>query len=284
MSKLEYDNLYKFLVSLGIVLIVLPVAFLVFIFNSELVLISQVDYDALSAFSQQMVQQHEQLASCFAVIFPWYAVASFIIGLFLLIFGICKWVDVQKNIDKKLDAETTIQSLTVLQMTPKEVEKKIETEIKEDTLPSDFTDVENVPVNSQLNHIEKYIEIENKCFNYFTRIYGKRYSFTRNIRIGAEKYDFIGVSQRNNIDLIFEIKYLRNVADAKNLLKRSLNRFYDAGVKYEAIAHRNFKCIVVLVTTKDQVSRLHAKIEEYRYEQRENVSQIEIKCFAEEEL
>ena len=35
MDKLQYDNLYKFLVSLGIVLIVLPVAALVFLFNME---------------------------------------------------------------------------------------------------------------------------------------------------------------------------------------------------------------------------------------------------------
>lgn len=283
MSNLEYDNLYKFLVSLGIVLIVLPVAVLVFLFNSELILISQVDFDALSAFSLQMVQQREQLASYFVVVFPWVAAALILLGIVLLIFGICKWVGVQKNLDKKLDAETTLQSLAVLEMNNKEVTEKIEAETKEDT-PTESTNVENAPVDSHLSRMKKYIEIEEMCFNYFTKMYGRRYSFKRNIGIGKHKYDFIGVSQRDNIDLIVEIKYWSTAAGIARRLYDFLDNFYDAGINYETIAHRNFRCIAVLVTTKDQLPRLEANIETYRQAHRENASKIEIKCFAEEAL
>ena len=52
MDKLQYDSLYKFLVSLGIILIALPIAALVYLLNSEPILISQSDFDALSEYSQ----------------------------------------------------------------------------------------------------------------------------------------------------------------------------------------------------------------------------------------
>lgn len=104
MDKLQYDNLYKFLVSLGIVLIVLPVAALVFLFNIEPILISQADYDLLSDFSLQMIATRNKLTSYFISIFPWVAGILICIGIVVLLIGIFKWVGLQKNLDKKLDA------------------------------------------------------------------------------------------------------------------------------------------------------------------------------------
>ena len=65
MDKLQYDNLYKFLVSLGIVLIIVPVAALAFLLNMEPLLISQVDYDSLSDFSLQMIANRNEITSYF---------------------------------------------------------------------------------------------------------------------------------------------------------------------------------------------------------------------------
>lgn len=282
MSNLEYDNLYKFLVSLGIILIALPVAILIFLFNMEPILISQIEFDSLSTFSLQMVQQREQLTSCFVIVFPWVAIILTLLGLSLLIFGIYKWVDVQKNLDKKLDAETTLQILAVLEMNSKEIAEKIEAETKEDSIES--TNVENIPMDSNSSRMEKYIKVEDLCFNYFTKMYGRRYSFKRNIGIGKHKYDFIGVSQRDNVDLIVEIKYWSTAVGIARRLYDFLDNFYDAGINYETIAHRNFRCIAVLITTKDQLPRLESNIETYRQAHRENASKIEIKCFAEEAL
>ena len=131
MDKLQYDNLYKFLVSLGIVLIVLPVAALVFLFNMEPILISQTDYDLLSDFSLQMIATRNKLTSYFISIFPWVAGILICIGIVVLLIGIFKWVGLQKNLDKKLDAEAAIQTLNLLKMSSAEVVAKIEEEVKE---------------------------------------------------------------------------------------------------------------------------------------------------------
>lgn len=59
MDKLQYDSLYKFLVSLGVVLIALPIAAFVFIANSATLIISQAEYESLSEYSIQDLEQRE---------------------------------------------------------------------------------------------------------------------------------------------------------------------------------------------------------------------------------
>lgn len=61
MDKLQYDSLYKFFVSLGLVLIILPFATMVYLFNVEPVLISQVEYDLLSGYSLSMIENRNSL-------------------------------------------------------------------------------------------------------------------------------------------------------------------------------------------------------------------------------
>lgn len=169
MDKLQYDNLYKFLVSLGIVLIVLPVAALVFLFNMEPILISQADYDLLSDFSLQMIATRNKLTSYFISIFPWVAGILTCIGIVVLLIGIFKWVGLQKNLDKKLDAEAAIQTLNLLKMSSAEVAAKIEEEVKETVSIEAPTPPVSSAVNDHSSAMNKYIEIEDLCFNYFTK-------------------------------------------------------------------------------------------------------------------
>ena len=51
MDKLQYDSFYKFLVSLGMLLITLPVLAFLYVLNMDCKLISQSDYDNLSQIS-----------------------------------------------------------------------------------------------------------------------------------------------------------------------------------------------------------------------------------------
>lgn len=57
MDKLEYDSLHKFLVSLGVIFIALPFVVLYFVFSNDVILISQIDFDGLSQYSQNLLQQ-----------------------------------------------------------------------------------------------------------------------------------------------------------------------------------------------------------------------------------
>lgn len=282
MDKLQYDSLYKFLVSLGIILIALPIAALAYLLNGDPVLISQTDFNELSEYSQQIIGYRYSLTSYFVDIFPWFCGIFICLGVFLLGYGIYKWKVVQKNLDKKLDAEATIQALSLMEMSNKEVDDKVEAEIKEDV------SVEASSPSSTGNHISRmneYKEVEDLCYNYFNARYSKNYSFKRNIRMGRFHYDFIGVSQFDNIDLIVEVKYWRNLSEASRRLFDVFYRIYDAGVNYETIAHRNFRIIVVLIVPKEQLPQLKRLVESrlQRFATG-NDGKLEIKCMAEEAL
>lgn len=285
MEKLQYDSLYKFLVSFGIILIALPLAALVYLLNSELILISQADFDALSEYSQQMIWHRDYITTCFTNIFPWFSVIFICLGVFFLGYGIYKWTSVQKNLDKKLDAEATLQTLSLMEMSTKDVDAKVEAELSEETSDESVDEVSTVAVGTHLSLINRYKEIEDLCYNYFTARYSKNYTFKQNIRIGKYCYDFIGVSKSDNIDLLVEVKYWKSLTNILERLKEVLYRLFNAGVNYETIAHRNFKLLIVIVTTKEQLPKLEYLVE-VRMKQLSNEDsyKIEIKCIAEEAL
>lgn len=286
MDKLQYDNLYKFLVSLGIVLIILPVAALIFLLNMEPILINQVDYDSLSEFSLQMMANRNEITFYFISVFPRFAVGLIVAGVGVLIIGIVKWVGLQKNLDKKsfADTEAALQALNALTMSNAEVISKADEEVKEAAVIESSTSPFPPDETARSSAIDKYIKIENLCFNYFTKRYAKKYSFERNIRMGKYCYDFIGVSKLDNIDLVFQIKYIKVAAGNSRRICDIFERVYNSGTNYETIAHRNFKCVVVIVTPKEELPRLENIVETYCKAHRENASRIEIKCMAEESL
>lgn len=307
MDKLQYDSLYKFLVSLGLIMIALPVAVLAYLLNGELILINQDDFESLSQLSQQMITNRDKLLVVLRCIFPWFAGLFILTGTGLLIYGLLKWKEVQKNLDKKLNAETILQILNVLKMSPKEVNDKIESAIlesddcavksKNDKIESEVSKSNHCTVKNKSNEIPpqaqsdrsnvygKFKEIEQKCFNYAVSKYGRDYLFEQNIRIGNYGYDFIGVSQNSTIDLLVEVKYWKNISALVNNLPEFCHRAFDAGIAYETIMHRNFRWIIFVVTPKDQLqkaetlikNRLNNLISEYN-------GKLEIQCIAEEDI
>ena len=169
-------------------------------------------------------------------------------------------------------------------MSSAEVAAKIEEEVKETASIEAPTPPVSSAVNDHSSAMNKYIEIEDLCFRYFTKRYANKYSFERNIRMGKYCYDFIGVSKLNNTGLIVEIKYLKIAAGNSRMIYDVFERVYNSGVNYETIAHRNFRCIVVMVTPKEELPRLENIVETYCKVHKESASRIEIKCMAEESL
>ncbi|GAA0637092.1 hypothetical protein [Bifidobacterium pullorum] len=285
MDKLQYDSLYKFLVSLGIILIALPIAALVYLLNSEPILISQSDFDALSEYSQQMIGHRDSITTYFIDIFPWFGGIFICLGVLFLGYGIYKWTSVQKNLDKKLDAEATMQTLSLMEMSAKEVEAKVEEEVSEETSAETVDEPPPISEDTHLCQINRYKEIEDLCYNYFTAKYSRNYTFKQNIRMGKYHCDFIGVSKKDNIDLLVEVKYWKSPVSISGRLKEVLYRLFDAGVNYETIAHRNFTLLVVIVTTKEQLPRLEGLVETHmKHFDNRILNKLDVKCIAEEAL
>ena len=80
MDKLEYDSLHKFLVSLGVIFIALPFVVLYFVFSNDVILISQIDFDGLSQYSQNLLQQQSFLWKIVIIVLP---IISLTVNLFI---------------------------------------------------------------------------------------------------------------------------------------------------------------------------------------------------------
>lgn len=291
MDKLQYDSLYKFLVSLGLIMIALPIAVLAYLLNSELVLINQEDFETLSQLSKQMLTNREKLLVLLRCIFPWFAVIFIILGMVLLAYGLYKWRQVQMNLDIKLGAETTIQTLNAMKMNPKEINRKISAEIKESGGQAIYNTV-NTPLSQQPNQNtsetytkiqHKYAEIEQKCFDYVVAKYGRKYHFTKNIQMGHYSYDLIGVSKKDNVDILIELKYWPSPLPLSNVT-RVFKRLSSAGVNYETISHRNFKTLLLVITPESQLLTIQSWLEKkvnLLYMQEHNLT---VECVAEEIL
>lgn len=282
MDKLEYDSLYKFLVSLGIILIVLPVIAFVYLFNVEPILISQMDYDALSEFSLQMIANRNELVSFFIGIFPYFGGISICLGIGFLLYGLYKWGRNQSNLDKKLDAEATMQTLSLLGMTSKEVEDKVENEVKEATADS-VEDIDPMPVSTQKSLMNQYRYAEELCLKYFSEKFGRKYSFKQNIRIGKFIYDLIGVSQKDDVDLLIEVKYWRNPEAVRFGLQDACKRMDDACENYQTVAHRNSTGIVFIVAPDERFADIKNAVDHNVMNALSgNKYRIVVKCVSEE--
>ena len=77
----------------------------------------------------------------------------------------------------KLDSEATIQTLNLLKMSSAKVTAKIEEEVKESVAIKTPTPPVSPAANDHSSAMNKYIEIEALCFNYFTKRYAEKYLF-----------------------------------------------------------------------------------------------------------
>lgn len=255
MEKLQYDSFYKFLVSLGVILIALPVVALVFVINGETFLLSQVEYDSLSAFSLESIHQREQL---YDFIVSWLPLAAKIlipIGFVLVFIGGIKWYLIQLQLDEQVQFDTVMKKINAQSMSASQIVADAVSEISEDEAEETEQTANASTKTTTQDKILKYMEIEELCFSKAVREYSRKYHLRKNVRIGSFDYDFIAVSKQDNIDIIFDVKYWNHIPDARithNLAFKMLS----AGRNYEAETNRNFKTIVIIVAPKQHLERI----------------------------
>lgn len=301
MNKLQYDSFYKFLVSAGIILIVFPIIALGFFFNSEILILSQNEFDNLSEHSLRAICQKERILHFIINISPFVVCGLFILGVVLLIYGCYKWSKIQKHLDEQVESDTIIKKINSQKMSAEEIVTKASFEVSETEVPFDIDpDINNSNPksdidekgdykaksqdirNSHINYIIEYMKVEHMCFMEINGQYGKKYDLQNNIKIDKMEYDFIAVSKYDNIDIIFEVKYWRSLP-ASSAISNMLYRLTKAGINYENSAHRNFRLTLIIVTPNKNIDLIKNRINKMQNEN-DIHSQIKIEYYVEEEL
>lgn len=103
MSNLEYGNLYKFITSLGVLLIIAPFVVMFSLLGLEVAMLSETDYSTLSHYSRDALQHKAAFGRAVMSLYPVGFVLTTALGVSLVVFGLFKWHGHQKVDDERLD-------------------------------------------------------------------------------------------------------------------------------------------------------------------------------------
>lgn len=252
MEKLRYDSLYKFIVSVGIVIMIIPFVIIHWLFtNNEIILIKEQEINELTNTAGQIVtieQNYEYNAlknTRFYIIGMMFWV---IIGAIIVLIGIKQWKDkVQKYEDqliklKAIDLESKIRPLSV-----DEKNKKIKEKIT-DSKPSSDDSKDSADISDKLktNDVISLSSMEDNIYNLIERIF-KNYKIFDNIKIGEEQYDCLALSKKDNIDYIFELKHYPDIHSAKIRMEDLNNYMLNIIINYRNVSHRFVRAVLLIV-------------------------------------
>lgn len=277
MDKLQYDSFYKFLVSLGIILIAAPVLCLYFVVNNqEQLLISQNEYEALSEASLFLLQEREKILGTIYNVLPWVLPILFACGIFCLIYGGFKWKTIQDEIDEQTHLKTVEQRTNVEKMSlPEVVEKaisegaEVEAATESDSIGSGDISNQTSIAKIQKERILKYLQIEDLSYKYLLQRLSKRYFLKQNVKVKKHEYDIIATSKKMKSDIIYEIKYWTNPPTATQF-QNTLHGLDKRGIDYETNAHRNFRNILFIVIPKSEFKKVKFQCDKLFYESPSN--------------
>lgn len=254
MEKLQYDSFYKFLVSLGLVLIITPfigVYYLLNYSNENLLTVNK--YTELSQKSFGIIEKKENILNLFLTLAPYIFIFTTILGIFLLIYGIIKWKNLQKEIDEQTTIKTKVERTQLEKLTANEVLQKIESE----------EEINTKDKKQIYNRIQDAIMAESFCFEYLSNQLSKDYIVEQNVRIDNSIFDIVALSKKNKNDLIYEIKYYREKPDLHKY-KYILDRLKKLKEVYEKSMNKTCKATLLIIIPSSSYERITRYLKNYQ--------------------
>lgn len=245
MEKLRYDSLYKFIVSIGIVIIILPFIFIYSILNNnETIFVSENDINQLTNTAKDIIlleQSYKYIILSNPIIFIIIVLVSSIVGFLIVMYGIIQWKDkVQKYEDKSRELSNKLLENQIKNLTTQEKEEKIKEDIE----------IQSNKSNNLLNkqQISKYINIQEKVYKIIRREF-KNYKIFEEVSLEKQKYDCIALATSDyaSYDYIFEIKYFSTIKSIKGKIKKLELTMIEKELLYYDNSKRSAKTILIII-------------------------------------
>ena len=174
MEKIDYGDINKFLVSVGLVLIGIALLIPYFYLKDDFgLIITEEKYSSLSEPIRVIIDNKINLISSYQKVFPWFTGAFLIHGITALIIGLYRWFSRQTQIDKKYDLDIKKLELEIESLTPEEKIKKAKQEVDEIELSSrieasnDNDQIDRILPKNRNQQILRYIKVEQDIINHF---------------------------------------------------------------------------------------------------------------------
>lgn len=254
MEKVKYDSLYKFIVSIGMLIIISPFVFMYNVLSkNDIINISENQINEMTNTSQEIIkmeQQYKYIILKNMNIYIYISMFIIFIGLIIIIYGIIKWKNnVQELEDKSRKLSSQLLEKKIEALTVEEKELKMIKDVKIQTETSTSAEVE---ISEEM---EKNIELFEKFQNVKVLVYKsiqkkfKNYDIYEDVKVEDQIYDCIAISRSDadSCDYIFEIKYFENFESLKNLVDIYERCATNEKQKYFKNNHRKIELILIFI-------------------------------------
>ncbi len=141
--KLEFGQLYKFVVSLGFVLMAAAVVGPWAILRDQgALLVSSETLEDLTPRAQRVLELKQEHVEWIATWYPWASLVLFLAGASLALWGLVRWWVRQQVADEREDVDLEVQRRTLVPLTAEEEELRLDTEVEEALAGASVADTE----------------------------------------------------------------------------------------------------------------------------------------------
>jgi hypothetical protein len=251
MNKPEYSDLYKFIVSIGVILlalaIILPWLFLRESFNTE---IKASDITELTQTAQTLIVIRQNTALWFVQNLIWISLIPAISGFVLLTGGLFLWQRKQKILDQKDVLETEKLKLEIKKMSPEQIAAKAINEVAQESLERLPEEEKAIETQGQLNAIQEYFRVEDMVTSKLSKCFGAA-NIHSHQKVADTQVDII--LRINNLKrAIFEIKRITNPAHINRRRREIVELLTHAVHSYNKIApEREVYGIGIIIISED---------------------------------
>lgn len=213
MQKIEFGDINRFFVSIGLFLIgfalIIPYFYLKEDFGLYLNEEDVANYDAQIV---EIIQAKRNQVACLQKIIPFFSVALIIGGIVFCFIGIKRWLKRQAKLDEKLDNEVAKSKLDLKASTPEQRVVNAKKEVAETEIAEQLESGEESPQNTKNKGYLNYMAIEDKFFNYFKSVKNSNFDILQQPKIGNRFFVDILLRAKTNkfSDRIIEVKYFQN--------------------------------------------------------------------------
>lgn len=253
MQKIEYGDINKFLVSIGLVLLALAILSPYLYLTQDFGLyIEQEKFDKLREPVQKLILDKQNKIETLQFLFYWIPGILAASGIICLSVGLSRWKKRQFKIDEKFDKEIDKLTIEIRSLSQEERVEKVKEEIreienKEDLKPKEVSNLV----------FEKYIAVEEAVTDVFNNYNSKNFEVFSQQKFGNKFQIDIYLKAKSSkfTDRIVEIKYFKSKISS-TVITSILEQFNSNLKYYKSLTHKPVVPVLIIVYHLDQVGRL----------------------------
>lgn len=262
--KFEFGDLYKFTVSLGVVLITLAIlAPWLFLKEPFDLFQTETEIKALTSIAQSAIAKRQATVSFIIEYIPWFSAIGSLAGSIFIYIGLKNWYRNQLHLDEQTRLDVEIKKQSLRDATKDEIEEKETAEYAAQKVAED-SNLETYQVNSFRG---QYSEIEDLVYTKLASIFKNKYKVSHNQMIAGMELDILlqGKSMLAK-DYIVEVKYIRKGFNFGWLREAFLKNIYAKSV-YSQLTNKSPNTLLLIVIDsnaydEDKYNRLLQKLSE----------------------